>query len=79
MVRDLDFFGIYVEVFESHFRALTECMIKMMLQKHDSYYSSRDGEEMRSVRIYWQLTNHEVWRTYVSGGGFGKKLLKNCE
>ena len=51
----------------------------MMLQKHDSYYSSRDGEEMRSVRIYWQLTNHEVWRTYVSGGGFGKKLLKNCE
>ena len=50
-----------------------------MLQKHDSYYSSRDGEEIRSVRIYWQLTNHEVWRTYVSGVGFGKKLLKNCE
>lgn len=51
-----------------------------MLQKHDSYYSSRDGEEMKSVRIYLQLTNHEVWRTYVrSGVGFGKKLLKNCE
>lgn len=79
MARNLDFFGTYVEVFESHYRPLTECVIKMMLQKHDSYYSSRDGEEMRSVRIYWQLTNHEVWRTYVSGVGFGKKLLKSCE
>lgn len=79
MVRNLDLFGIYVEVFESHFRPLTECMIKTMLQKHDSYYSSRDGEEMKSVRISWQLTNQEVWRTYVSGVGFGKKLLKNCE
>lgn len=53
-------------------------MIKMILQKHYSYDSSGDREEMRLVRIYWQLTNHEVSRTYISGVDFGKKLPKNC-